>query len=101
MLELFIKNIKIDTEGRIVISIHDQFSEYLIKDDSKKMIKETLEKILATDFIKLEVAKTSARITVAEGQSEKCKQMIETEMKKAAEMAAAFMSQMNQNEAAE
>lgn len=98
MLELFIKNIKIDTEGRIVIAIHDQFSEYLIKDDSKKMIKETLEKILATDFIKLEVAKTSARITVTEGQSETCKQLIEEEMKKAAEMAAAFMSQMNQNE---
>ncbi|GAU76809.1 hypothetical protein [Fusibacter sp. 3D3] len=98
MLELFIKNIKIDAEGRIVIAIHDQFSEYLIKDDSKKMIKETLEKILTTDFVKLEVAKTSARVTVAEGQSETCKQLIEAEMKKAAEMAAAFMSQMNQGQ---
>jgi len=97
MLELFIKNIKIDSEGRIVIAIHDQFSEYLVKDDSKKMIKETLEKILDTDFIKLEVAKTSARITVTEGKSEVCKQAIEQEMQKAAEMAAAFMSQMNQN----
>ncbi len=97
MLELFIKNIKIDDEGRIVIAVHDHVSEYLTQDDSKKMIKETLEKILATDFVKLEVAKTSARVTVAEGKSESCKQLIEQEMQKAAEMAAAFMSQMNQN----
>lgn len=97
MLELFIKNIKIDEAGRIVVSVHDHVSEYLTQDESKKMLKETLEKILASDFQKLEVAKTSARITVTEGTSEACKSKIEVELQKAAEMAAAFMSQMNQS----
>lgn len=97
MLELFIKGIRIDDAGRIIVSVHDHVSEYLAQEESKKTLKETLEKILESDFIQLEVAKTSARITVTEGKAELCKQKIEEELKKAAEMAATFMSQMNQN----
>lgn len=95
MMEMFIKYIKFDDEKRIIIAIQDHLAEHLIKDESKKMLKETLEKALKEDFIKLEVAKTSVRITVTEGKEEECKTVIETEIAKAIEMAMAFMNQMN------
>lgn len=95
MLEMFIKSITIDDADRIVIKVQDHLSEYLVKDDSKKMIKETLEKVLQDDFKQLEIAKTSARITVAEGKAQASKAIIESEIQKALAMAAQFMSQMN------
>jgi len=94
---MFIKFIKFDEEKRIIIAIQDQFVSYLQKDDSKKMLRETLVKVLADDFKQLEVSKNSCRITVAEGTEEASLAIIEEEIAKAIEMAMMFMSQMNQN----
>lgn len=95
MLSMFIKSIHLDDEKRIVVMIQDHFSEYLAKEDSKKMLKDMAVKTLEGDFVKLEVAKTSFRLTVAEGTEEQSKQKVETEINKAIEMAMQFMSQMN------
>lgn len=50
-------------------------------------------KALGDAFVKLEVAKTSFRITVAEGTEEASKAIIEKEILLGIEMAMAFMSQ--------
>lgn len=92
-MNMFIKSITLDEVGRIVTVIQDQFSDYLIKDASKKMLKEMATKALGDAFIKLEVAKTSFRITVAEGKEESSKAIIENEILKGIEMALDFMSQ--------
>jgi len=93
---MFIKYIKFDDAKRIVVAIQDQFADHLQKDESKKMLKDMLKKVLAEKFTLLEISKTTARVTVAEGTEDECKQLIETEIAKAIEMAMAFMSQMNQ-----
>jgi hypothetical protein len=94
MLEMFVKSIKLDDAGRIVIVIQDHLSEYFVKEDSKKMLKDMAVKTLGDDFIKLEMSKVSARITVQEGRSEACKALIQEELVKGIEMAMQFMSQM-------
>lgn len=94
----FIKSIALDEAGRVVTVIQEQFSDYLVKDESKKMLKDMAVKVLGDDFIKLEVAKTSFRVTVVEGSEEKSKAIIEKEILKGIEMAMAFMSQMQSKE---
>ena len=98
MLELFIKSIKIDDEGRIVIVIQDHLAEYMAKDDSKKMIKDMVVQALGDYFIKLEMSKTSARITVADGKAEACKVLVEEELKKGLELAMSMMGQMQNSD---
>jgi len=95
MLSMFIKSISLDDSNRIVISVQEHLSEMLAKEESKKMLKDMAVKTLGTDFIKLEVAKTSFRVTVTEGTEEANKVKVETEIAKAIEMAMQFMSQMN------
>lgn len=94
IMNMFIKSISLDELGRVVTIIHDQFSDYLITDASKKMLKEMAIKALGDSFVKLEVAKSSFRITVVEGAEETSKEIIEREILKGIEMAMAFMSQM-------
>jgi len=91
---MFIKYIKLDDEKRIIISVQDHLAGYLQEEESKKMLKDTVEKVLADDFKLLEVAKTSCRITVAEGAEETSMVKVEEEIVKGIEMAMAFMSQM-------
>jgi len=100
-LNMFIKYIKLDDENRIIISVQDHLAGYLQEDQSKKMLKETVEKVLAEDFKLLEVAKTSCRITVAEGTEEASMKKVEEEIVKGIEMAMAFMSQMGDTAPAE
>ncbi len=95
MLEMFIKSITFDDEKRIVVKVQDHLKEYMTKEEYKKQVKETLEKVLGQDFIKLEVAPSSARITVAEGKEESAKAKIEQELKDAIQMAMQMMQQMN------
>lgn len=95
MMDMFIKSIQLDESNRIVVTIQDHFAEYLSKEESKKMLKDMAVKILSADFIKLEVAKTSFRITVVEGTETASKEKVEQEIVKGIEMAMAFMSQMN------
>lgn len=98
MMSMFIKSIQLDASKRIVVQLQDMMSEYLLKDESKQMLKEMAVKTLGSDFIKLEVAKTSFRVTVAEGTEVASKEKVETEIIKAIEMAMSFMSQMNNKE---
>lgn len=98
MLNLFIKSIALDDANRIVVMVQDHLSEQLVKDDSKKMLKEMAEKTLGADFIKLEVSKTSFRVTVTEGTENQCKVKVEQEILKGIEMAMSFMQQMNGQE---
>jgi len=58
-------------------------------------VKDMAQKSLGDCFMKLEVAKTSVRVTVAEGTEEESMKIIESEIMKAIEMAMSFMSQMN------
>lgn len=98
MMSMFIKSIQLDAANRIVVQLQDMMAEYLLKDESKQMLKEMAVKTLGSDFIKLEVAKTSFRVTVAEGTEVASKEKVETEIIKAIEMAMSFMSQMNNKE---
>jgi hypothetical protein len=93
-MNMFIKYIKLDDQKRIIIALQDHLTGYLQEDQSKQMLKETAEKVLAEDFKQLEVAKTSCRITVAEGTEEASMKKVEEEIVKGIEMAMAFMSQM-------
>lgn len=95
MMDMFIKSIQLDESNRIVVVIQDHFSEYLSKEESKKMLKDMAVKVLEADFVKLEVAKSSFRITVVEGAEVAAKEKVEQEIAKGIEMAMAFMSQMN------
>jgi len=95
MMDMFIKSIQLDESNRIVVTIQDHFAEYLSKEESKKMLKDMAVKVLEADFVKLEVAKTSFRITVIEGAEAEAKVKVEQEIVKGIEMAMAFMSQMN------
>lgn len=98
MLNMFIKSIELDDAKRVVVCVQESMSEFLIKEDSKKALKEMAEKILADWFLKLEVSKKSFRVTVIEGREEEAKAKIEEELIKGIEMAMAFMSQMNQQQ---
>jgi len=98
MKEMFIKSIQLDDANRIVVHIQEFIAEQFLNDDSKKMLKEMAQKALGQDFIKLEVAKTSFRVTVVEGTEISSKEKVEAEISKAIEMAMSFMSQMNQSQ---
>jgi hypothetical protein len=98
MLSMFVKSIQIDGEKRVVVHIQDLIAEHLLKDESKIMLKEMAEKALESDFVKLEVSKTSFRVTVAEGTEDASKRKIEAELLKFIEMAMSFMSQMDNKE---
>ena len=98
MMDMFIKSIQLDESNRIVVTIQDHFAEYLSKEESKKMLKDMAVKVLEADFVKLEVAKSSFRITVVEGAEAAAKEKVEQEIVKGIEMAMSFMSQMNKQE---
>jgi hypothetical protein len=98
MMDMFIKSIQLDESNRIVVTIQDHFAEYLSKEESKKMLKDMALKVLEADFVKLEVAKSSFRITVVEGAEASAKEKVEQEIVKGIEMAMSFMSQMNKQE---
>lgn len=95
MMEMFIKSIQLDDANRIVVHVQEFIAEQFLNDESKKMLKEMAQKALGQDFVKLEVAKTSFRVTVTEGTEQASKDKIEVEIGKAIEMAMSFMSQMN------
>ncbi len=98
MLNMFIKSIALDDQKRVVVMVQEHMSEYLIKGESKLMLKEMAVKILGETFVQLEVSKNSFRVTVTDGTEETAKVKIEEELVKGIEMAMSFMSQMNQNQ---
>jgi len=97
MIDMFIKSISFDDQKRIIISVQEHLVEYLKEPESRKMLKETVAKALEEDFVSLEIAKTSCRVTVTEGKEDECKVKIESEIAKAIEFAMNFMNNMNQD----
>ena len=95
---MFIKSIALDEERRIVITGQPHLAEYLKDPETRKMLKGAAEKILADDFMQMEVGKSSCRITVTPDKAEECMKLVEEELVKGIEMALAFMSQMNNQE---
>ncbi|MCK8058365.1 MULTISPECIES: hypothetical protein [unclassified Fusibacter] len=95
---MFIKSIKIDDMGRIVVSVQDQLATFLKEDNTKQMLKEAARKALGDDYVRLEVSPTTFRVTVKEGSSEKAKELIEKEIATQIEMALSFMSQFGNQE---
>ncbi|WP_026894553.1 hypothetical protein [Clostridiisalibacter paucivorans] len=98
MLGQFVKYIKLDDEKRILVSVNNQFENYLQDKKNRTMIKDGCKSILKDNFIKLEIGKNICRITVKEGTEEKNMELIKTELVKGLEMAMAFLSQMQNNQ---
>ncbi|WP_430883395.1 hypothetical protein [Fusibacter sp. JL216-2] len=97
-MSMFIKSIALDEERRIVITGQPHLAEYLKDQETRKMLKGAAQKVLADDFIQMEVGKTSCRITVTSEKAEECMKLVEEELVKGIEMALAFMSQMNNSD---
>jgi len=95
--KMFIKSITSDDQGRIIVSVQEQFQNYLKEEMAKKMLRETAVKALGEDFIQLEVSTSTFRVTVKEGTTEASIVIIEEEIAKSIEMALNFMNQFNQN----
>ena len=95
--KMFIKSITTDDQNRIIVSVQEEFQNYLKEDMTKKMLRETAVKALGENFIQLEVSTSTFRVTVKEGTTETSKQVIETEIARSIEMALSFLSQFNQN----
>ena len=93
---IFIQSITIDEEKRIVVTVAEQYRHFLKEDMVKSMLKDTASKAMGDDFIKLEVSPSTFRVTVAEGQEDKCQGIIENEITKNIEMALSFLNAMNQ-----
>lgn len=93
-LSMFIKDITLDTEDRIVVRVQDMIKEHLSNKEYRLKVKETLKQLLNDDFKQLEVATASVRVTVADGKGEECKNIIVEELNKLAMLAAQFMNSM-------
>lgn len=90
---MFIESIIIDDQGRIIVTVQEQFRSYLKEDMIKTMLKDTAVKAIGENFIQLEVSTSTFRVTVKEGTSEEAKNIIETEIASSIEMALNFMNQ--------
>lgn len=95
--ELFIKYIKKDEEGRILISVQNHFAEKLKDDTAKKEIKKMLVDTLKDDFLKLEIGKNVLRVTVNNDPDE-CINKINAYIDQMLQMAGQFMEQMGKND---
>lgn len=95
--KMFIQSITSDDQGRIIVSVQEQFQSYLKEEIAKKMLRETAIKALGEDFIQLEVSTSTFRVTVKEGTTETSMVIVEEEIAKSIEMALNFMNQFNQN----
>ena len=93
-LSLFIKEIRLDEKGRIVVFVQDIIKDHLNNKEYRVKVKDTLKQLIEDDFKQLEVSSTSVRVTVTEGKGEECKNIIVEELNKLAMLAAQFMSGM-------
>lgn len=93
---MFVKQISLDENKRIIVSLQEAAAQYLQDPKVRSMLKQSSEQVLKGDFKQLEIGKNNCRITVSEGAEEACKTIVETELIKCLEMAMAFMSQMGQ-----
>jgi hypothetical protein len=87
----FINEIKFDEAKRIIISVEPNYQSYLQNDKLKQMLKKAVMDALKTNFVKLEVGKTSCRITVVPGTEEESLRLVNQELVKALEFAMKFL----------
>ncbi len=97
LLNQFIKYIKLDDKKRILISLNNQYEQYLKDKKTKVTIKKGIESILEENFVQLEIGKNICRITVKEGSEEKSLKLIETELVKSLQMAMSYINNMQNN----
>jgi len=90
----FVKEIKLDDEKRIIVTLQESMMAYLQDPQIRSMLKQSAETALKENFKSLEIGKNNCRITVLEGSEDASKEIVETELVKGLEMAMAFMSQM-------
>ncbi|QZY56372.1 hypothetical protein [Crassaminicella profunda] len=94
-LNQFIKYVKFDEEKRILISLQNQFENYLQDQKIRSMLKDAAKSILKDDFVQLEVGKNMVRLTVTDGTEEQNLDLVKTELVKGLEMAMAFLQMQN------
>lgn len=95
-LNQFIKYIEFDDERRILVSVQNQFENYLKEEKIKALLKESCQNVLKEDFVSLEIGKNVARLTVKEGSEEASMTLVKEELVKGLEMAMMFLSSMGQ-----
>lgn len=95
-LNQFIKYIEFDDEKRILVSVQNQFENYLKEDKIKSLLKESCQNVLKEDFVSLEIGKNVARLTVKEGSEDASMTLVKEELVKGLEMAMMFLSMNNQ-----
>lgn len=71
VLNNYINFIKLDEQKRIIVSINVIYQNYLHNDKNRQLIKNYLQELLKSDFIKLEIGKNRLRITVKASTEEK------------------------------
>ena len=90
-LNNYLNYIKLDEQKRIIISVNVLYQNYLHNDKNRQLIKNYLQELLKTDFIKLEIGKNHLRITVKENTEEKNLHLIKSELVKGLEMVMRIM----------
>ncbi|MCT4634569.1 MAG: hypothetical protein N4A76_17790 [Firmicutes bacterium] len=95
-LNQFIKYIEFDDEKRILVSVQNQFENYLKEDKIKSLLKESCQNVLKEDFVSLEIGKNVARLTVKEGSEDASMTLVKEELVKGLEMAMMFLAMNNQ-----
>lgn len=93
-LNEIIKDIQLDDEKRILISMKNEFESYLQDEKTRSMLKESAQGVLKDDFIQLEIGKNICRLTVKEGTEDKNLELVKDELAKGLEMMMAFLTLM-------
>lgn len=87
-----IKNILVDDSGYIVVTIEDDYHEFLKNDQLRLILKNMAQDALKEDFLELGVSKKGFRIKVAEGTSQQSLIIVQNEVSKNIEMAWMFLN---------
>lgn len=90
-----VRSLVLDDESRIVLTVQNEFSQFLQDPQMKSTLKETIVKVLGDKFKLFEVGGPNCRVTVTEGSEEECLAIIQEEIVKALQMVAMFMNQQN------
>lgn len=92
-----VKSLNLDEENRIVLSVQNEFGQFLKDPQMKSTLKETVQKVLGEKFKLFEVGGSNIRVTVLEGTEEESLNIIQEEIVKALQMVAMFMNQQGSN----
>ena len=87
----FIKSVLFDDVKRIIITVQEAYQSYLQVERLRQMLKKAAVDTLGENFEKLEISRSSCRITVKAGTEEESMHKIKEELIKGLEMAMNFM----------